>query len=238
MDFETDNTMTFGGMEFDFKPSEFSNIELDFELEFETRYIKPPKTKEIAEHNLKYELAYKLAEDIKIDIDNRYFAIITGSFIFGDFIEALIKEKEYLVKKMTISTLSMTEANVDSLANLLNNEWVDELDLIISGFHYSHKRWTIVKYTYDELDKDNKFQLAVADCHTKICIFETHCGKKIVIHGSANLCSSGCIEQIVIKENEQLYDFNYSFHQSIINKFKTINKPVRGKNLVAAIKNS
>ena len=196
------------------------------------------------EEFLVYEHAQKLADEIDITETKRAFAIIAGTFIFGDFIEALIKKYDWHVKKMTISTLSMTEANVDSLANLLNGDYVDELDLIISGFHYSHKRWTIVKYTYDELDKDNRFQLAVADCHTKICIFETHCGRKIIIHGSANLCSSGCIEQVVIEQSAALYDFNYEIHQKIIKIFKTINKDsepnklkgVRGKNLINAIK--
>lgn len=35
----------------------------------------------------------------------------------------------------------------------------------------------------------------------KITLIETHCGLKIVIRGSANLCSAKCIEHLEIQEN-------------------------------------
>ena len=201
-------------MEFEFNPgaggtemfsiaeTDFSSFEVDFEVEFESRYIKPPKTKEIAEHNLKYANAEKLAKDINITTDSRYFVIVNGSFIFGDFIEALIIEKHYRVKSMTISTLSMSENNVDSLAGLLDLNYIDELNLIVSDYFYSHERHNLTPYIYQELDKNNKFQFAAASTHCKVCIFETYCGKFIVLHGSCNLRSSSNIEQFVIEENK------------------------------------
>ena len=76
----------FGGGDFDLNMDDFSEMEIDFELDFETRYIKPPKSKEITEINLKYANAEKLAKDIKINSGSRYFVIVNGSFIFGDFI--------------------------------------------------------------------------------------------------------------------------------------------------------
>jgi hypothetical protein len=63
-----------------------------------------------------------------------------------------------------------------------------------------------------------------------LCIFKTECGKSIVIHGSANLRSSSNIEQFVIEESENLYNFNKDFQQSIIDKYKTINFGVENKN--------
>jgi hypothetical protein len=232
-------------MEFEFNPggtemfnmadTDFSNVEVDFEVEFESRYIKPPKTKKIAEHNLKYANAEKLAKDINITTDSRYFVIVNGSFIFGDFIEALIIEKGYKVKSMTISTLSMSENNVDSLDGLLEDEYVDELNLIVSDYFYSHERHNLTPYIFKVLDKENKFQLAAASTHCKVCIFETHCGKFIVLHGSCNLRSSSNIEQFVIEENKELYDFNYEYQMKILDKFKTINKAVRSNQLWKAI---
>jgi hypothetical protein len=204
---------------------------LDINLEFKTRYIKPPKSKEIAERNLKYSNAVKLATDIKQLKDYRYFVLVNGSFIFGDFIEAFIVQHNLHVKKMTISTLSLSENNVDSLAILLNGEYLDKLNLIVSDYFYSHERSNLVPYLYKELDKGNKFQLAAASTHCKLCIFETYCGHHVVIHGSANLRSSSNIEQFVIEESKQLYDFNDKYQEFIIKKFKTINKSVRGKEL-------
>lgn len=213
--------------DFDFDEEDFSDFEIDIEKEFKTRYFKPALTKEISESYLKFSDAKMLSKHLKLSECKRYFVILNGSFIFGDFIEAFITDRQLKVKEMTISTLSMSENNVDSLANLLNYGFINKLNLIISDYFFSHERNNLVKYLYQELDKGNKFQLAVARTHCKTCIFETLCGRFVVIHGSANLRSSGNIEQFVIEENKQLYKFNHSYQNKIISKYKTINKSIK-----------
>lgn len=213
---------------FGVKMSDFSGETDDA---FQTRYIKPPKRREIPEHHLKYELAEKLARDIIPEKDCRYFAIIDGKFIAGDFIEAFVVEHNLAIKSMTISTLSMSENNVDSLANILNGGFVQELNLIVSDYFFSHERRNLIPYIYAELDKENRFQLAVAGTHCKTCIMETEDGMFFVIHGSANLRSSSNIEQIMIEENRELYDFNHEYQMLIIDKYKTIKKGIRHERL-------
>jgi hypothetical protein len=211
--------------------ADFSDFKIDLGQSFKSRYIKPPLTKEISEVNLKYSDAKKLADSIDLKKNERIFCIINGSFIFGDFIEALVVKNNWHIKSMTISTLSMSENNVDSLANLINGGFVNELNLIVSDYFYSHERSNIIPYIYQELDKENKLQLAVAGTHCKVCIFETYNNGFVVIHGSANLRSSQNIEQFVVEESETLYRFNKEYQDSIIKKFKTINKAIRGKEL-------
>lgn len=210
------------------------NFTVDFKAKinntFNTRYVKPAYCPELQESQLKYRNAEKLANDLILDKNQRYFAIIDGSFIFGDFIEALIVNNNLEVDKMIISTLSMSENNVDSLANLLNGDFVKDLDLIVSDYFFSHERNNLIKYAYEELDKDNKFQMAVVSSHCKLCIFATE-SLKVVIHGSANLRSSSNIEQIVIEVNDDLYDFIYEYQSKIVDKYKTINKSIRDSSL-------
>lgn len=213
----------------------FSDVDFEIEDNFETRYIKPPRSKERATHLLKYDNAQKLAKDLKPSRGMCAHVIVNGTFIFGDFIECFLSENGIIAKKMTLSTLSMGYESVDSLLELMETGYIEKLDLIVSGFHFSHKRHTIVQYTYDHLDIDNRFQLAVADSHTKVCLIETIHGAKVVIKGSANLISSGCIEEFSIEENGELYDFYYDYHQRIIETYKTIDKTVRGKKLWKAI---
>lgn len=217
--------------DFEFNEEDFSDFEVDIDSDFKTRYIKPPKTREISEVNLKYSDAKKLAKKIKITEGERYFVVVNGSFYFGDFIEAFITENNCHAQKMVISTLSMNENNVDSLANLLNGGFLDSLDLIVSDYFFSHERNNLIPYLYKELDKNNRFQLAVAGTHCKMCIFKTDGGKHIVIHGSSNLRSSGNIEQFVIEESKELYDFNLRYQKAIVDKYKTINKSIRGNEL-------
>jgi hypothetical protein len=221
-------------MEIKIKPI---SVNIKSNKKFNSRYITPPPCHQIEESFLKYKYAADLAKDVVIDKGVRHFVIIDGTFVFGDFIEALIVEKNYLVKHMLISTLSMNQNNVDSLKNLIVGDYVQNLDLIVSDYFYSHERHELVPYLYEKLDIDDKFQLAVAGTHCKICAFETECGKKIVIHGSSNLRSSSNIEQFIIEESEAIYDFNKEIHDNIVEKYKTIKKSLRYKKLWAEVEN-
>jgi hypothetical protein len=200
---------------FDFMPQEVADTE--------NRYIKP---KLVAMHDdqVMYDNAVKLAKEIHIDKGIRYDCIVSGSFIFGDFLEAFLVNNNAKAVSMTITTLSLSQENVDSLNTLLTHGFIDNLNIIVSDYFYSHERHALVPYMYERLDIDNRFQLAVAFVHTKTVHFETLGGKKIVIHGSANLRSSGNCEQFTIEENPELHDFYEERFTPIIERFATIRK--------------
>lgn len=219
-------------IKFDINSQDFSDIEIniDFDIDANNRYCKPAMSRS---KNVKYKNASELSKAIEIKQNERYFCIIDGSFIFGDFIEAFIYDRAMKVKELTLSTLSMSQENIDSFYNLMNLGYIEKLNIIVSDFFYSHERHNLVKYMYDKLDIDDRFQLSVCRTHTKICMFETEMngGRKYVIHGSANLRSSDNIEQFMIEENSDLYIFNYMFHKKIIDNFATVKKSLRGNNL-------
>lgn len=208
----------------------FGDNEISFE---ENRYIKPPKTKP---KFINYEYAKELAKNLKIEKDCNYFAIVSGNFILGDIFEAIATQQNIQYKKLTISTLSMSHDNVDSLKNLMMFDYCIELNLIVSDYFYSHERNNIIKYIYQELDYKDRFQLAVAGTHTKIASFETHTGLKCIVHGSGNLRSSRSVEQIHIQEDEILYNFVDEFNNKIISKYATIQKGIRASKLWEVIK--
>lgn len=208
----------------------------ELEEKFQDRIIKPAFCSKPS--MFKFEYAEGLANSLKIEKNQRYYVIVGGTFIFGDFLEAMCYKNDWLLKKCTISTLSYNEDNVGSLLNLLNGDYIRELNLIVSDYFYSHERNKIIKYTYEKLDniENSKFQLAVCGTHCKTICFETECGLKVTIHGSSNLRSSGSIEQFMIEESSELYDFNQEYQDVIIEKYQTINKSVRGKSLFKLIK--
>lgn len=196
-----------------------------------SRYIKPPKSKEIPERRLKYKNAEALATDIKPELGMRAFVFLDGTFIAGDFLEAWFTTHNIIAKELTVSTLSLNDNNIDSLAVLIDGGFVEKLNIIVSDYFYSHERRNLIPYAYKMLDKENRFQLAAAGTHCKLMMFETHKGAKVVIHGSANLRSSSNIEHITIEENPELYDFTMDLHRLILDKYKTINKSVRYNDL-------
>lgn len=194
----------------------------------QSRFIEPHDCEDINEVHIKYANAEKLASDIgDIPVGYRAFVILCGKFIFGDFLEALIVKNNWQCEELTISTLSMSRENVDSLANLVNGGFLKQLNLIVSHYYFATERRDLMPYIYDKLDVNDILQLAVASVHTKIAMIRTTCGKKITIHGSANLRTSSNIEQIVIEHSADLFDFCATVHHNIIAMHKTINKPIR-----------
>lgn len=202
---------------------DFFDFDPDEEADTENRYVKP-KLVPMKTDQVLYDNAAKLARELKVTTGCRYDCIVSGSFIFGDFIEAFMIHNNCKAVKMTITTLSLSQENIDSLATLLQKGYIDRLDMIVSDYFYSHERHQLIPYMYHELDIDNRFQLAVAFVHTKTVHMETLGGKKIVIHGSANLRTSGNCEQFTIEENSELHDFYEERFTPIIERFATIRK--------------
>lgn len=214
-----------------FKPRNVAGVK-------ECRFIEPHGCEDIDAYKIKYSNAEKLANDVgALPLNFRAFVILDGKFVFGDFIEALIVKNNWECEELTISTLSMSQENVDSLANLINGGFLKSLNIIISHYYFANERHTggLMPYLYDKLDVNDVLQVAVASVHTKIAMIRTTCGKKITIHGSANLRTSSNIEQIVIEHSPGLFDFCAEVHHSIIEKHKTIAKPVRRNALWSAV---
>lgn len=220
---------------FDISSFSLDNSGLDMNLnlnkKFNTRYVKPKYIPERKESQIKYRYAIDLARALELSKGMRIHCVVDGTFIFGDFIEALLTERNIGVTKMTICTLSLSEANVDSLHNLLISGHLKVLNIIVSDFFYSHERNNLIPYLYEKLDINETFQLAVCRSHMKVTTMQTDKGNKIVIHGSANMRSSDNLEQFTIEEGEELHNFYNDMFDEILINYGTINKTIRGKTL-------
>jgi len=234
MDIDFDIDFTAGDLELDFDLSDFNVTNESDGLK--TRISTPKVYKKTLTQKIKYENAEKLAGKIDISAGTRSFVIVSGNFIFGDFLEALIFGRKLDVKNIYVSTLSMSENNIDSLKNIkIISPNLNQMNIILSDYFYSHEKYNLVKYLYQELDRDNQLQVAYCGNHCKISLIETRDNQFFVMHGSANLRSSGNIEQFIFEENEELYMFNKRYMDAIIKKYKTINKSIRGHELWQAV---
>lgn len=202
------------------------NIDIDLDgfditkSKLKTKCTQPKVTALIPESRLKYSRAEDLVDKMTFERGFRNYAIITGNFCFGDIIEAIIVKNNWKCEEMVISTLSLNENNIDSLENLFNGDYLDKLSLIVSAYFYSHEKYPgrLIEYILNSLDKDNRLDLAVTRTHCKLCQFTTDQGHKIVMHGSANLRSNNSLEQLMIEDNSNLYDFNKEFQFDILKK--------------------
>lgn len=215
----------------------------DFDLGMETdgieelpdRYMRPRVYAGSTGCRVDYEHAADFARDFEFEPGMRVFAFVSGNFIFGDFMEALVELRKLSVKRMAIQTLSMSDENIDSIRNIMDmSPALESLDILLSAYFYSHERAGLVPYLYERLDVGDKTQVAFASMHTKIVTIETVKGNKLVIHGSANMRSSRNVEQIAVEADEELYDFIDARTARIMEAYGTINKgvkrprPVRG----------
>lgn len=227
------------GLTFDIAPMDFGLGEIDLDLsafdlgdvttsaQIETRYCKPRLYRHTPPHAVKYDNAAKLAKDIgpAIIAGERIDALVSGNFIFGDFLEALAVAERLKIQRMTITTLSFGQENIDSLHNLIKWGALDRLDIIVSDYFYSHNRDALA-YAREKLDINDSFQIAVAGVHTKTILMEAR-GRKIVMTGSANLRSSRSIEVFTVETNPELYDFHLEWQEKILAEYATIRKSIR-----------
>lgn len=225
------------------KKDELNIFDIDFDLDFDlgdfdiltdelgetpepqARILKPRVDRDEIFHKVMFSNAEAFADQIDLTPGARTFAWVSGSFIFGDVIEALVTRRGVGVKTLYIATLSISQENIDSLKNvmLMMGDELERLVLVMSGYQYSHEKFGLVPYMYDELD-DDRVQIAFGGWHTKIITIETVEGETITMHGSANLRSSNSIEQVMIEVGaKELHDFNVQIMEDIAERFGTIN---------------
>jgi hypothetical protein len=184
--------------------------------------IKPKVEKKQITHKVAFENALTFVRQISLEPNERTFAWVNGSFIFGDMIEALWSERNVNIKELYICSLSISQENIDSLKTLLEHSNIQRMVIILSGYFYSMERNDLVPYLYNELGKDDRVSVCFGAYHCKMFCIETHKGNTITVHGSANMRSSNSIEQVMIEQDRDLYEYNRRIMTAIAAKFDTI----------------
>lgn len=150
IDFEID----FDTSDFDFLSDEQADRFADIETQEHVRILKPKADGTSLEHHVMFENAEEFARQLSLVPGERTFAWLSGNFIFGDMVEALITARNVTVKKLYVTSLSFSRDNIDSLKNVLTlmGERLEKMVLIFSGYQYSHEKYNLVPYMYRELD--------------------------------------------------------------------------------------
>ena len=175
--------------------------------------------KNIISSKVNYKNAINLVKSFSLPkLNNSVYFWIEGNFKFGDFIPVFICQNNLNVEELTIITLSADVKNFESFDELLYQNWVEKINLVLSGYFYRTEK---IKHTrsYDYLEElsikwKNKFNVFTLNTHQKICLIKTK-NEKFVLHGSANLKGSQNFEQLMIDNSNELYDFNYKMFEQI-----------------------
>lgn len=177
-----------------------------------------------------YEYAEEFARAVALDGRTETFAFVSGNFVFGDFMEALVMLRGVDVRRMSIMTLSMSERNINSIRNIIDARGVERLDLALSAYWYANERGAggLVGYLFEELDVEGlELHVAFAGIHCKTWAIETAGGGVVTMTGSANLRSSRNVEQVHVTPDRGVFEFVDGFTQSVIEAYDVVNQEQR-----------
>ncbi len=204
------------GFNFDFSSLNLSNVALDAITDKKEREFV--QNARIKHKPVMYRNALKAAN--QIDPNEDYFFLVSGSFVFGDFIEALCDVHKLKPKKILVSTLGMNQENVDSLVNLVDYLDVGEVQLIVSSYFYGVERrpGKLIGYMMHEF-RGKPISVSICGSHTKLCLFEDSACGNIVMAGSANLSSSSNLEQFSFSHDNEVFKFCKKMFSGIAKDF-------------------
>lgn len=191
------------------------------------RYLLPKVYEQTLKKPVMYEYAEEFAEGFEFRRGYRAMCFISGNFVLGDLVEALVTLGKVNLRRLTIHTLTLSQENVDSLWNVCDlSPDLEALRIIAGGYFWAHehKKGGVIPYMYQELDQGDVLDVAFAAIHTKIISMECVNGGHIVMHGSANYRSSRSIEQIMVECDDDLYACVEDFADKVLRSYSVIDK--------------
>lgn len=163
--------------------------------------------------------------------DTNLFVWLDGSFIFGDLIEAILVHQRMRAERLDISTLSLDMSNFTSLHTLVTKGYIGKLNLFVSR-GWASKYGNFLKWGTMLLDNATGagyegVSIKVMDVHAKYAAFDIAPRRdapafKFIMHGSANLRSSGTVEQLRIEGGDALVDFVFQTNSRTLAAFELI----------------
>lgn len=128
--------------------------------------------------------------------------------------------KKHVIVELIIAVYRMNELSVNKLKSIIDTSNID-CSILLSNFFRENKRYerwceNLIAYANE---KPN-VKITFANNHAKVFIAKTQDEKYIVFEGSGNLSDNARIEQYLIEDNKQTYEFHKEWILETINKNK------------------
>lgn len=122
----------------------------------------------------------------------------------------------YKIDEIYLVIYRMNEKSVNKFKELIDND--THGGFLISSFFRNNKiyeKWArnLVNYCAG----NNNMQISFAVTHAKIFIAKTADGKHIVFEGSGNFSDNARIEQYLLEDNKEVYNFHKKWITEILN---------------------
>ena len=146
-----------------------------------------------------------------------YLCFVSGAFVFGDFLELLLYVHDLQPSRLYITTLGMSENNVDSIVNMVDYLGAARVSLIVSHYFEGVERHKLFPLMEREF-AGRQIDIAVLQSHCKICLIRSPKGDAAIC-GSANLSSSNNVEQLIILHDPAAVDYLQDRLDNIMERF-------------------
>jgi hypothetical protein len=140
--------------------------------------------------------------------DDRTHVTLRGDFVLCDLIPLILQSRGFC-PHLRIATLGMSADNANTLAQLQSEGKVGDITLAASDYFKAVDSATTFRSVQAILSGRARF--ITLRTHAKVILIPTSSGDYLVIEGSANLRSSGNIEQIVIVNDKATHDHHASW---------------------------
>lgn len=142
-------------------------------------------------------------------------ALVCGDFVFCNLITRLV-ERIGAPTEITLATLSVSLKNLEALEAMLRACPALKLHIVLSHyFQTTSKEIFIALETLIAEKFPDRFMLTIGRSHAKVALID-YGSSCYVIETSANLRSSGNLEQVAIFRERDLFDF----HAAWIREFR------------------
>lgn len=206
---------------------DFSSLSFDFDLFGENNDDRETcellKTAKLNLHPVTFENACDMAK--AIDLTEDYFALVSGKFVFGDLLEALCLKKALKPVRLYVSTLGLSPDNVDSLVNIIDYLYMEEINLIVSSYYAATERNKNIPYMVEQFAGRN-INVAVCANHAKLALFECE-EQSFLIFGSANLSSSNNLEVFALVHDPSVVEYARRLMSGIMSRWTVIRGSTR-----------
>ena len=148
--------------------------------------------KDIGNFELSEKIQYRLITE------KSFNAIVVINFILNN----------YDIDEITIAIYRMNQKAVNKLKEIIEQNNI-KLTILLSSFFRENKRyerWAEELITFSK--NNNNANVYFAWSHAKVCLIKTKCGKHIVFEGSGNLSDNARIEQYILENNKQIFEFH------------------------------
>lgn len=168
----------------------------------------------LAKKFVRPENAQNVVAALPIDEGDRTHAIVAGDFVFNDLLCLICQINAPC--RLSVATLSLSEKNVEALERELIAGQLKQLTLVVSHYFQSTSK-TIFGAIHNRLASRADCKIVVARSHMKVAVFTFNGQAPLVVEGSANLRSSGNIEQLSIFRDTALAQFHQANFARIAN---------------------